>query len=139
VTCIFCLIVAGEAPSRRVFEDSTTLAFMDKNPATRGHALVIPKAHAIDIHDVPPETWADMARTAQRVAHAARTALGCAGVNLVQSSGRAAFQSVFHIHIHVVPRYPEDPLRLPWIPTPGDWNAIGEAGEALRAALVPPG
>jgi histidine triad (HIT) family protein len=108
---------------------------MDINPGTIGHALVIPKAHAQDIHDVPPEVIGDMARTAQRVASAAKEHLGCAGVNLVQSSGAAAFQSVFHIHIHVIPRYEGDGVRLPWTPKPGDKSVINDAAEKLRRGL----
>lgn len=135
VSCIFCKIIAGEIPSTRIYEDATTIAFMDINPGTRGHALVIPKAHAVDIHDVPADLLADMARTAQRVAQAAKAQLGCAGVNLVQSSGAAAFQSVFHIHIHVIPRYDGDGVRLPWTPTPGNKEDIAKTADKLRASL----
>jgi len=135
VSCLFCRLVSGEIPSTRIFEDATTIAFMDINPGTRGHALVIPKAHAADIHDVAPDVLADMARTAQRVASAAKEHLGCAGVNLVQSSGAAAFQSVFHIHLHVIPRYEGDGVRLPWTPTPGDKSAIADVAEKLRRGL----
>jgi histidine triad (HIT) family protein len=135
VSCIFCRIVAGELPAQRIDEDATTLAFMDINPGTPGHALVVSKAHAVDIHDVAPDLLADMARAAQRVARAAVAGLGCAGVNLIQASGAAAFQSVFHIHIHVVPRYPDDGVRLPWKPKPGDPEAIARAAELLRGQL----
>lgn len=135
MSCIFCRIVAGELPSTKIYEDATTFAFMDINPGTDGHALVIPKVHAVDIHDVPPDVLGDMARTAQRIARAAKTGLGCAGVNLVQSSGAAAFQSVFHIHIHVIPRYEGDAVRLPWTPRPGDKAVIGSTADKLRQAL----
>ena len=137
--CEFCEIVAGRSACRRIAEDATTVAFMDINPATRGHALVVPRAHAADIFDVPPDVLGDLARMAQRVARAARAALGCAGVNIVQSSGAAAFQSVVHFHFHVIPRYPGDPLRLPWIPKPGDPAAIDGAAEKLRPLLAAPG
>jgi histidine triad (HIT) family protein len=133
--CIFCEIIAGRSPSQRIAEDMTAVAFMDINPATPGHALVVPRGHAADVFDVSPEVLADLARMAQRVARAMRAALGCAGVNLVQSSGRAAFQSVFHIHVHVVPRYPGDAVRLPWIPRPGEPAAIAAAAEKLRASF----
>jgi histidine triad (HIT) family protein len=136
VSCLFCRLIAGEIPSTRIYEDATTLAFMDINPGTLGHALVIPKIHAVDIHDVPPDALADMTRTAQRVAQAAKRALGCAGVNLVQSSGAAAFQSVFHIHVHVIPRYEGDAVRLPWTPTPGEKDVIAATAEKLRNALA---
>lgn len=132
MSCIFCKIIAGEIPSIKVHDDATTYAFMDINPGTRGHALVIPKQHAADIHDVPPDVLGDMARTAQKLATAAKQHLGCAGVNLVQSSGAAAFQSVFHIHIHVIPRYDGDGVRLPWTPKPGDKAEIAKDAEKLR-------
>ena len=135
MSCIFCKIVAGEIPSTRIYEDETTYAFMDINPGTRGHALVIPKLHAQDLFDVPADVLGDLARTAQRVARAAKAQLGCAGVNLVQSSGAAAFQSVFHIHVHVIPRYEGDGLRLPWTPKPGDKGELALAAEKLRAGL----
>ena len=135
MSCLFCRIVAGEIPATRIYEDATTIAFMDINPGTLGHVLVIPKVHAQDIHDVPADLLGDLARTAQRVANAAKQHLGCAGVNLVQSSGAAAFQSVFHIHVHVIPRYEGDSVRLPWTPTPGDKSVIADAAEKLRRGL----
>ena len=88
---------------------------MDINPATRGHALVIPRAHASDIHEIDAEDLAACAALAQQVAGLARERLGADGVNLLNSSGAAAWQTVFHFHIHVIPRYAGDPLRLPWV------------------------
>jgi histidine triad (HIT) family protein len=136
VSCVFCRIVSGTEPAQRIYEDELTLSFMDINPGTRGHALVIPKAHAVDIHDIAPDALAAVARTAQRIAAAAKVALGCAGVNLVQSSGAAAFQSVYHIHFHVIPRYPGDGVRLPWVPRRGDPVEIARNGDLLRSSLV---
>lgn len=133
--CIFCAIAAGDAPARRIVETARTVAFLDLNPATRGHALVIPRAHARDLHDVVPEDLAEVATTAQRVAAAAVAELGAAGVNLLQSSGAAAFQTVFHLHVHVVPRYPDDGLVLPWTPAPGDAAEMDAAADRLRTAL----
>jgi histidine triad (HIT) family protein len=135
VSCLFCRLVAGEIPSTRIYEDATTIAFMDINPGTLGHCLVIPKEHAEDIHDISPELLADIARTAQRVAKSAKEHLGCAGVTLVQSSGAVAFQSVFHIHFHVIPRYEGDGVRLPWTPKPGEKSVIADAAEKLRRGL----
>ena len=129
--CLFCKIVGGELPATKVAEDERTLAFMDINPATRGHALVIPRDHARDVHDIDPEDLAACARTAQRIAGAVRERLGAEGVNLLQSSGRAAWQTVFHFHVHVIPRYADDPLRLPWTPGPGDPDEIAAAGAEL--------
>jgi histidine triad (HIT) family protein len=131
--CIFCRIVAGELPSQRVEEDERTLAFMDLNPATRGHALVIPRRHAADLLSIEPDDLAAVAQTAQRLAARAVPALGAAGVNLINSCGADAWQTVFHFHIHVIPRYPGDPLRLPWTPAAGDVDEIAAAAERLRA------
>lgn len=130
--CLFCKIVAGEIPALRVAEDERTVAFMDISPATRGHALVVPRAHSTDLLEIPAEDLAACALTAQRLAARAASALGADGVNLINSCGAAAWQTVFHFHIHVIPRYAGDPLRLPWIPAPGDRDEIAAAGAALR-------
>ena len=131
--CIFCAIVAGEIPATRVDEDERTIAFMDINPWTRGHALVIPRTHARDIHVIDPEDLSACAVAAQRLAARARDGLGAAGVNLLNACGAAAWQSVFHFHIHVIPRYPGDPLQLPVAPVQGDPAQIAAAAQALRA------
>jgi len=130
--CIFCKIVAGELPATIVDEDERTIAFMDIAPATRGHALVIPRAHATDLQDVPAEDLAACASAAQRLARRMRERLGADGVNLLNSCGAAAWQTVFHFHLHVIPRYRDDPLRLPWQPQPGDPGEIAAAGAELH-------
>jgi histidine triad (HIT) family protein len=129
--CLFCRIVAGEIPSTRVDEDERTVAFMDINPATRGHALVVPREHSRDLHEIGAEDLAACAAMAQRVANRARDRLGADGVNLLNSCGRVAWQTVFHFHVHVIPRYANDPLRLPWVPGPGDRDEIAAAAQAL--------
>jgi histidine triad (HIT) family protein len=129
--CLFCKIVAGEIPATVVAQDERTIAFMDINPATRGHVLVIPRAHTRDVHEIDPEDLKAVAVAAQRVAARAVQELGADGVNLLQSSGRAAWQTVFHFHLHVIPRYEGDPLRLPWVPAPGDMDDIAAAGARL--------
>ena len=130
--CIFCKIVAGELPAEVVASDERTISFMDINPATRGHALVIPRAHAADLHSVPDDDLAACASAAKRLAGVAKERLGAAGVNLLNAAGPAAWQTVFHFHIHVIPRYDGDPLRLPWHPAPGDQAEIAAAAEELR-------
>ena len=130
--CIFCKIIAGELPSQKVAEDERTVAFMDISPATRGHALVIPRAHARDLLAVGPADLAACAAMARRIAVRALERLGADGVNLLNSCGADAWQTVFHFHIHVIPRYRDDPLRLPWTPAPGDMDEIRAAGVALR-------
>ena len=129
--CIFCKIAAGELPARIVDEDERTLAFMDIAPATRGHALVIPRAHSRDVFDADPEDVRAVAAAAQRLASRIRERLGADGVNLLNSSGEAAWQTVFHLHMHVIPRYRDDPLRLPWIPSAGDPDEIAAAAQEL--------
>jgi len=129
--CIFCAIVAGELPAIVIAENERAIAFMDINPATRGHALVIPQAHAADIGDIGAEDLSATAALAQRVAARAREGLGAQGVNLLHSAGSAAWQTVFHFHIHVIPRYVGDPLVLPWVPGPGDAAEIAAAAALL--------
>jgi histidine triad (HIT) family protein len=131
--CLFCKIVAGELPATIVAEDERTLAFMDIHPATRGHVLVVPREHAADLLEVGQDDLAACAAAAQRAAARAKEALGADGVNLINSCGAAAWQTVFHFHIHVIPRYPDDPLKLPWVPRPGDPDEIAAAAAALRA------
>jgi histidine triad (HIT) family protein len=129
--CLFCRIVAGELPSTNVAEDERTLAFMDINPATRGHMLVIPKEHSTDLLTVPADDLAACAAATARLAALAKERLGADGVNVLNSCGAAAWQTVFHFHLHVIPRYEGDPLRLPWVPGPGDPDEIAAAARDL--------
>ena len=111
MSCVFCAIVAGEAPAIRICEDDDYLAILDIRPFTRGHTLVIPKRHTVDLTDTPPDTVADLVRIGQRIARAARrSGLHADGNNVVINDGKAAFQSVFHIHLHVLPRQNGDKL-----------------------------
>ncbi len=130
--CIFCKIVAGEIPATIVEQDEQTLTFMDIAPATRGHALVIPKRHATDVYEIEPEQLVAVTAAAQRQALRVRDRLGADGVNLLNSCGASAWQTVFHFHIHVIPRYVGDPLVLPWTPEPGDMAAIAAVADELR-------
>ena len=129
--CIFCKILAGELPAQIVDEDERTIAFMDIAPATRGHALVIPRAHTRDLLEIGAEDLSATILGAQRLAGRMRERLGADGVNLLNSCGAAAWQTVFHFHIHVIPRYEDDPLRLPWIPSSGDAEEIAAAAQEL--------
>jgi histidine triad (HIT) family protein len=130
--CIFCQIVAGEIPAQIIEQDEQTLTFMDIAPATRGHALVIPKRHATDLSEIDATDLAAVASAAKRQALRARDRLGADGVNLLNSCGAAAWQTVFHFHMHVIPRYEGDPLKLPWVPAPGDMDEIAAAAAELR-------
>jgi histidine triad (HIT) family protein len=129
--CLFCKIAAGEIPATRVREDERTIAIMDINPATRGHLLVIPREHAADLLEVGAEDLTACVIAAQELAGRVKERLGADGVNLLNSCGREAWQTVFHFHLHVIPRYVGDPLRLPWLPQPGDRDEIAAAAAAL--------
>jgi histidine triad (HIT) family protein len=133
-SCIFCKILAGELHAMIVDEDERTVAFMDINPATRGHALVIPRTHAPDLLTVDLEDLNAVALASQRLAARVMERLSADGVNLVNSCGAVAWQTVFHFHMHVIPRYSGDPLRLPWLPAPGDSAEIASAAQELAGA-----
>jgi histidine triad (HIT) family protein len=126
--CIFCSIVAGELPAERVGEDEHTVAFMDLNPWTRGHALVVPRRHSRNLYDVPEEDLHRTLSAARSLAERMRDRLRCEGVNLINSCEAAAWQSVFHFHVHVIPRYAGDAMRLPVHP--------GRAGPGELAAVA---
>lgn len=131
--CIFCKIVAGDIPCFKIYEDEHTLAFMDINPANRGHALAIPKAHSPDLYESPDQTLAVTLATARKVARAVRATVNPDGLNLVQANGPGAAQSVFHLHVHVMPRYTDDDLKLNWGMKPGDMDEIKAlSGEIAR-------
>ena len=130
--CIFCKIVAGEIPAQRVDEDEHTVAFMDLNPWTRGHALVVPRAHSRNLYEVGDQDLAHTVQAAKRLAVKMRDRLGCDGVNLINSCEPAAWQTVFHLHVHVIPRYDDDPLQLPTRPREADPDELAEVAEELR-------
>ncbi|ORV67294.1 HIT family protein [Mycobacterium gastri] len=110
--CVFCAIVAGEAPAIPIYEDDGYLAILDIRPFSRGHTLVLPKRHTVDITDTPPDTLADMVTIGQRIAKAARATELADATNIAINDGSAAFQTVFHIHLHVLPRRNGDKLAL---------------------------
>lgn len=134
-SCIFCRIVAGEAQARRIYEDDDTVAFMDINPATDGHCLVIPKRHAVDVWTLPEEDGVAVWRTVRRLAAAVRTGLEADGLNILQSNGRAALQTVFHYHVHLIPRYVGDGIHVPLMRAPGDRSRLDEFADRIRGAL----
>lgn len=133
--CVFCKIVGGEIPCFKLWEDERTLAFMDVNPANPGHALAIAKSHAKDIYAIGADDLAATALTAQRVARAVNAALAPDGINLAQANGPGAGQSVFHLHIHILPRLTGDDLKLNWGHRPGDMDEIKAVYEKVRAAI----
>ncbi len=130
--CIFCKIVAGELPAEIVQEDERTIAFMDINPWITGHALVVPRHHSRNLYEAPQQDLFDAVASAQRLALTMRDRLGCDGVNLINCCERAAWQSVFHLHVHVLPRYDDDPLELPGQPLQAAVDQLAEAARKLR-------
>jgi histidine triad (HIT) family protein len=130
--CLFCKIAAGEVPSQIVQEDEHTLAFMDINPWTRGHALVIPRQHSRNLYEVSEEDLGRTTAAAQRLAQRMRERLGCDGVNLINSCEPAAWQTIMHFHIHVIPRYDDDPLQLPTRPQEADQDDLAGLASDLR-------
>ena len=130
--CIFCKIVAGDLPAQIVDQDERTIAFMDINPATAGHALVIPRAHTPDLASIDSADLQAVVLAARRLALVAQERLGAQGINLLNSCGALAWQTVFHFHLHVIPRYENDPLRLPWTPSAGDPQQIATLAARLR-------
>jgi histidine triad (HIT) family protein len=112
MSCVFCAIVAEEAPAIRIYEDDDYLAILDIRPFTRGHTLVLPKRHTVDLTDTPPGTLADLVTIGQRIARAARVTQLADATNIAINDGRAAFQTVFHVHLHVLPRRNGDKLSV---------------------------
>jgi histidine triad (HIT) family protein len=130
--CLFCGIVSGDVPGQIVDSDEHTVAFMDINPATKGHALVVPRVHSTDLMDASEEDLARTMSAARRLARRIDEVLEPDGFNLLNSCRAAAWQTIFHFHIHVIPRYDDDPLKLPWIPRGGDESEIAAIAERLR-------
>lgn len=130
--CVFCKIVEGSLPSHKIDEDEHVLAFLDINPATAGHTLVVLKRHASDLWELSEEEALQVTSMVHRTASKLRDRLESRGLNVMQSNGVAAWQTVFHYHVHLVPRYPGDSLRLPWIPTAGSEADLVATWELLK-------
>ncbi len=130
--CIFCSILAGDLPGEVVDEDEHTVAFMDINPWTRGHAVVIPRRHVRDLYEIDDQELARTSIAAKRLALKMRDRLGCDGVNLLNSCGAAAWQTIWHFHMHVIPRYDDDPLSLPTRPQRAEPDELASVATELR-------
>ncbi len=130
--CLFCGIVAGDVPAQVVDSDEHTVAFMDINPATHGHALVVPRTHSADLLEIDDAGLERTMLAARRLARRIDEVLEPDGFNILNSCRPAAWQTVFHFHVHVIPRYDDDPLKLPWIPRGADAEEIERAAEAIR-------
>jgi histidine triad (HIT) family protein len=129
--CVFCAIAAGSRSAAVVYEDPSTIAFLDITAVMPGHTLVVPKTHATDLWEIAPDDWALVARTVHRVAMRVREVLRPDGITLFQANRNAGWQDVFHLHVHVVPRAEGDHLRRPWVASPVPLASL----EATRARL----
>lgn len=130
--CIFCKVVAGEIPGEIVDSDDRTITVMDINPATRGHVVVIPREHAENLVAVSEQDMAATMNAARRMVARLQETIAPAGFNILSNMGRAAWQSIFHFHVHVIPRYADDPLQLPWLPEPADPAELAAVAAEIR-------
>ncbi len=130
--CIFCKIANGEIPSATVYEDSICRVILDVNPANKGHALIIPKEHFDNIYSMDAETAAKIFTIATEVAKAQKAELNPDGLNILQNNGEAAGQTVFHFHMHLVPRYIKDNVTMTWIPGKADTEELSALSKALK-------
>lgn len=114
--CIFCKIASGEIPSKTLYEDEKFRVILDLGPATKGHALILPKDHYANLYELPEETAGEVMKLAKKMAEQMKERLGCQGLNLVQNNGDLAGQTVYHFHLHIIPRYPADGQKIGWQP-----------------------
>jgi histidine triad (HIT) family protein len=130
--CIFCKVLAGEIPSQEIDADPRTMTVLDINPATPGHAVVITRTHAESVFALDDEDLLAAMQAVRRVGERMKETLKPQGFNILHNVGRVAWQSIFHFHVHVIPRYEEDPLRLPWLPEPADPAELARVAERIR-------
>ncbi len=134
--CLFCKIVAGDVPSTKVFENDAVIAIMDIRPWTKGHCLLIPKNHSANIFEIDEQDAAEVIKAAKTLAPAVKTGLGADGLNLLQSNGHAAWQSVDHFHLHLIPRWFSDSLIPPVVPSEGNPESIARNAQRIIEALA---
>ncbi len=130
--CIFCKLANGEIPANTIYEDEDFRVILDASPATRGHALILPKAHCADIYEIEDETIAKAAKLAKKVICHEKDVLGCDGYNVVQNNGSAAGQTVFHFHMHLIPRYANQEKIVAWPPQELTDDAAGALREEMK-------
>lgn len=112
--CVFCSIIGHEIPSATIYEDEIVKAILDIAPSAKGHTVLIPKEHSADIYELPDETAAHILVVAKKIARALKEELNCDGINILQNNGRVAGQTVFHFHVHIIPRYEGDTVKIGW-------------------------
>ena len=133
--CIFCKIINGEIPSKTLYEDEQFRVLLDLGPATKGHALILPKSHYKNLYELPDETAADVMKLAKKMATQMTEKLGCDGFNLVQNNGESAGQTVFHFHMHVIPRYENGPSIVSWTPGNATPEELVQTAEQIKSGL----
>lgn len=133
--CIFCKIAAGEIPSSTVYEDDEFRVILDMGPASVGHALILPKSHHVDVTELPSELAAKVLPLGAKIGKAMKAALGCTGFNLVQNNGISAGQTVFHFHMHVIPRYEDGAEMVSWTPGAPSAEELAETAKKIKAQL----
>lgn len=133
--CIFCKIANGEIPSETIYEDDSFRVILDLNPASKGHALILPKQHYRDVCELDEEVAARVLPLAAKIGKAMKESLGCAGFNLVQNNGVEAGQTVFHFHVHIIPRYEKGPAMVTWKPGKTEPDELAQTGSSIRSAL----
>lgn len=124
--CIFCKIAQGEIPSKTLFENEDFRVIFDISPASKGHVIILPKVHAANIYELPDEVAGKAFILAKKVATVLKEVLKCDGINIVQNNGEAAGQTVFHLHVHVIPRYKDDSVSITWVQGTADSDVIDE-------------
>ncbi len=133
--CIFCKIANGEIPSSTVYEDDEFRVILDLGPASKGHALILPKDHFRDVCELDPKVAAKILPLGAKIGTAMKKSLGCAGFNLVQNNGEAAGQTVFHFHVHVIPRYENGPSIVTWTPGKETPEELAKTADRIKSAL----
>jgi histidine triad (HIT) family protein len=133
--CVFCKIAAGEIPSKTVYEDEKFRAILDISPASKGHAIILPKNHADNIYELPDEDASEIFVVAKKLAKGMKEALHCEGINVLQNNGELAGQTVFHLHVHVIPRYKEDKIVFSWQHGEPSDEELKSLAEAIKQSM----
>ncbi|MCR5798195.1 HIT family protein [Eubacterium xylanophilum] len=131
--CIFCKILKGEIPSTSVYEDDDFRAILDVSPASTGHVIILPKKHAANIFELDDEIAGKIMPVAKKIAAALKKTYNCDGINILQNNGEAAGQTVFHLHVHVIPRFNGDTINIKW--TPGEMPDMEKVANEIKANL----
>ena len=133
--CIFCKIAGGDIPAATVYEDDHFRVILDVAPAAKGHALILPKNHFSDLWELGEEEASEALKLAAKITAAQKKALNCDGINVLQNNGVAAGQSVFHFHMHLIPRYADDKVEIPWKTLSYAEGEMEEVCAKIKAAL----